>query len=191
MKSTVSTLGLLFGIISQTSAAIVRLAEPSASLKGAFHGALGDSSSPVIWSSSLTEMQERIAEGQRLASLPPPKTLDAKSPPAAKDETSFLEPKASLGPSKSRFHPAQAPVSNGQQLNVDSEQYKIMKLAHGRFLKGGGRGGGLFKSHGGGAAAAAGSHNAAANAPFSTKLTWVFLAGNLALLRRMFNFARI
>lgn len=191
MKSSTLLSGILFGIISQTSAAIMRFAESNPILKGVPHATSGDPHSPVIWSSSYTEMQDRIAEGKLLASAPPPKILesDAKSPLAAQNEKSLLGPKGSSRPLKLESEPVQGPVSNGQRLDVNSEQYKMMELVHGRVLKGGHGGG--HESHGGGAAAAAGSHNAASNAPFSTKLTWIFLAGNLAMLRRLFNFARV
>lgn len=129
MKPSAITFELLFGIISQTSAAIIRVAEPSTSLKGAFHGssALGDSPSLVTWSSSLTEMQERIAQGQRLASLPPPKILE--SPLSAKNEESLVGSEDSLGRSEASFEPVQGLVLPNQHLDVESEQYKIMKLA--------------------------------------------------------------
>ncbi|EGG01732.1 uncharacterized protein MELLADRAFT_66867 [Melampsora larici-populina 98AG31] len=198
MKSSALLYGFLFGMISQISAAILRVAEPSALSKGALHSTVGESSSPVHWSSSFTEMQERIAEGKRLASLPPSKLLDAKSPLSPKNEKSLLGTKDSLDPSKSKLSPTQAPApapvsTQPQHLDVNSEQYKIMKLAHGRYLKGGSHGGSQgteTQTHGLAFWTAVSGHNAAPNAPFSTKLTWIFLAGNLALLRRLFDLAR-
>ncbi|EGG05538.1 uncharacterized protein MELLADRAFT_107357 [Melampsora larici-populina 98AG31] len=203
MKSFTLVSGFLFGLISQNSAAITRLAEPSAGLKVVFHGALGDSATPVTWSSSSLEMQARMEEGERLALQPPPKMLE--SPLSAKDEESFFGPKDSLGPSKSELV---------QHLDVESEQYKMMRLARARILKGAGGGGGHGGGEGGGGsgghevasgrpndksdaagtvtstACGGGSGSGAADATFSTKLTWVLLAGNLAYLRRLFDHAR-
>ncbi|EGG04173.1 uncharacterized protein MELLADRAFT_108708 [Melampsora larici-populina 98AG31] len=160
MKSSALISGLLLGIISQTSAAIMRIPGPSADIGTALHGTLGDTSGVVAWSGSFTEMQDRLAEGQRLAHLPPPK-WELGSPLAANDAK-----EAALGPS-----------TLDQHLDVKSEQYKTIQLADRRILKGGSGKAIKFRP---------GAGSLAADTPFSTKLTWVFLAGHLAMLRHWF-----
>ncbi|EGG05540.1 uncharacterized protein MELLADRAFT_107359 [Melampsora larici-populina 98AG31] len=133
MRSSALLSGLLLGIISQTSAAIMRVPGPSGDIKTILHGTLGDTSSVVAWSGSFTEMQDRLAEGQRLAHLPPPK-WELGSPLAANNKERIL--KSGGGGKAIKFRP--------------------------------------------------GAGSSAADTSFSTKLTWVFLSGHLAMLRHWF-----
>ncbi|EGG05539.1 uncharacterized protein MELLADRAFT_123228 [Melampsora larici-populina 98AG31] len=178
----------LFRIISQTSAAIMRVAKPGANFKGAFQGASGHHSSPINWPRSLTEMHKRMEEGQNLALQPP---LEPPLPEIY--ENSFL----GLGESLRKF-----PGLHDHHLNVECEQYK-MTSAHAQILKGGGGGGvcgsgsgitcGIASGGGRGQGQKKGKHksgNAVLNATFSAMWTWISLAGNLALLRHLFNLAR-
>ncbi|EGG09187.1 uncharacterized protein MELLADRAFT_96467 [Melampsora larici-populina 98AG31] len=207
MKSSALLSVFLFGIISRTSAAIMRVAEPGANFKVAFQGASAHHPSPINWPSSLTEMHERIEEGQNLALQPP-----LEPPLPERYENSFMGSEES-----SRTFPG----PHDRHLDVESEKYKMIS-AHARILKGGGGGGGGHGGGGGGHGGGHGGHgseggsgsgiargiasgggrgqgqkkgkhksgNAVSNATFSVMWTWISLAGNLALLRRLFNLAR-